>query len=275
MTVETTAEESASGTNGTGRPDRTTRYRRWSGPAVLVAAAAMALAACGGGPKSPRVANLGTSTTVGTAARDTGGSTTTTQPKGNQTVGSAARDSGGASTTTTQPKGNATALLNEWAACMRSNGDPNQAEPTVDANGGIHVTRPAGYLGTIYGPAGNSDTGAGVTCQAYLTAASTALNGGQPTQGQPPSVGTMDKYAACMRANGVPNYPDPGADQGPTSASPPNLNSPTFQKAAKECQRQVPAAESLGGTLQRGEIEIESPTGVVQEIITGTADESN
>ena len=33
------------------------------------------------------------------------------------------------------PRGNATQLVDEWAACMRSHGDPNQADPIIDATG--------------------------------------------------------------------------------------------------------------------------------------------
>jgi hypothetical protein len=31
-------------------------------------------------------------------------------------------------------------LLNEWAACMRKHGDPDQADPTIDPSKVIHIT---------------------------------------------------------------------------------------------------------------------------------------
>jgi hypothetical protein len=75
-----------------------------------------------GGSKPPAVANIATtSTPTTTAAKSTGNSPTTL------------------------PKGNAAQLLAEWAACMRSHGDPNQADPTIDANKVIEITLPAGY----------------------------------------------------------------------------------------------------------------------------------
>jgi hypothetical protein len=56
------------------------------------------------------------------------------------------------------------------------------------------------------------------------------------------------RYAACMRENGVPNFPDPvdgelalhaGADLDP--------NSPEFQAAQEACQDQAPAGLQAGG----------------------------
>src|SRR5271156_1909637 len=104
------------------------RYRRWShrrpyGLAILVAAAAIGLTACGGSPNSPHVANLGTSTTMGGGHA---GANTTTVPKG----------------------GNATQLMDEWATCMRANGDPNQTDPTIDQYGVINITIPQGVTDT-------------------------------------------------------------------------------------------------------------------------------
>ena len=99
----------------------TRRHLRPSALAVLVAAVALALAACAGGSSTPQVASLGTSASPG-AGSDPG---TTASPG----TGSG---SGGRSTPDVTP------LLNEWAACERSNGDPEQTDPTVDANGVIY-----------------------------------------------------------------------------------------------------------------------------------------
>ena len=93
-------------------------------------AAAIGLAACTGS-SSPRAATLGHSS---------GRPATTGNPAA------------------TPSKGNPTQLLTEWAACMRSHGDPDQAIPTVDTSKVIHVTQPGGYYGTMYGPTGQSDS---------------------------------------------------------------------------------------------------------------------
>src|ERR1700723_4396848 len=112
------------------RIGRVWSHRRSGGLVVLVAAA-LAPAVCGGGPSSSGVANLGKSSS-----------------------------NAGRHTTTTLSQGNPTQLLNQWAACMRSHGDPNQADPTVDANKDIDITWdpaiPGGYNGTNKGGQGNS-----------------------------------------------------------------------------------------------------------------------
>ena len=95
--------------------DRTTTYRRWR---------------AGRGPRhgdrhrrgwvqnshSPHVANLG--------------------------KGSRSLSGGSPGSTTTLPVGNPTELLDDWAACMQSHGDPDQADPTIDTNNVIHVSSP-------------------------------------------------------------------------------------------------------------------------------------
>jgi len=182
----------------------TTISRRSAGLAIFVAAAAVALAACGGGSTPPHVASLGTN----------GGDA-------------------GASTTTTVPRGNATQLLDEWAACMRSHGDPNQVDPTVDATKVIQLPLPAGYT---QGVGALLNGGGGRSCVSYMTAAQTALRGGEPPQ--TPSLATAEKFAQCMRANGVPDYADPTSGQSvvhATAGSDLNPANPTFQAASTLC----------------------------------------
>ena len=117
----------------------TTMHRRWGGLVVLVAGAAIGLAACSGS-SSPHVASLG-------------------------------KNSGdGSVSTTTMPAGSPTQLLDEWATCMRSHGDPAQVDPTVDATKVIQITLDAN-MGL------RGENGA---CGSYLSAAQTALGGGTP-----------------------------------------------------------------------------------------------
>jgi hypothetical protein len=206
------------------RRNVTRTHRRPGWLAVLAAAAGVGLAACGGGPGTPHVA------TIGKASGNHSGNSTTMPPKGNPTQ-----------------------LLNEWTACMRSNGDPNQAEPTVDASNGIHVTVPLGYFGTVYGASHNNASGAGVACQAYLTAVSVALNGGAPVP--QPSLATADKWAECMRATGVPDYPEPNG-----GGEPQNPDSPAVQNAFKVCKQKLGFFMPMaGGATTAGEIEVTNP----------------
>jgi hypothetical protein len=201
----------------------TKAYRRSGGLAALAAAAAIGLAACGGS-SSPHIASLGNSS-------------------GNS----------GGSTTTTLPKGNPTQLLDGWASCMRSHGDPTQVDPTIDANKVIHITFPASASGN--GPVGLGK-GSNDPCSAYLTAASTALRGGKPLQKPDPV--KLEKFAQCMRANGVPDFPDPSGGGLSIQVHPGsdlNPNNPTLQNASKLCAKKTGVPGFGGGTPQPGSIE--------------------
>jgi hypothetical protein len=206
------------------------RHRRAGELVVALAAVAFALAACGGS-SPPSVASLRKSGSVG---------------------------SNGGSTTTTQPTSNATALLNQWAACMRTHGDPNQADPTIDADKVIHITWnpaiPGGYNGTNKGGQGNS--GPGQYCRSYLTAAQNVLRAGRAAN--PPDPAQLEKLSECMRANGIPDFPDPvnGTLSFNAGASGDlNPNDPTFQNASKKCtQRTGVQLPGAGGPLPPGTI---------------------
>ena len=185
----------------------TTTYRRSGGLAVLAAAAAIGLAACSGGSSAPQVASLGNS--AGTSA-----------------------NSGGGGSSAATGSGNATQLLDEWTTCIRGHGDPNQADPTVDSNSDIDITMDnvsPTLAGEVHGGTG--------PCSNYLTAASAALRGGQPAP-QAPSLAVQLKYAECMRANGVPKFPDPNGSQDQSLGNV-DPNSPTFENADKVCSKKT------------------------------------
>jgi hypothetical protein len=211
-------------------------HRQLSVLAAVGALAMAGLAGCGG-PGSPHVATLGA----------TGGSTP--------------------GSTTTLPKGSPTQLLDEWATCMRANGTPGVADPTIDANGVIHITMPAtgggqgGGMSVSSGGGGKNGPGGG-PCGAYLTAASTALRGGQPPPKPDPA--KLLKFSQCMRANGIPDFPDPSGNGLQLSGGPGsdlNPNNPTFKAASKTCAKKA-GVPGLGGTsAPRGGIEEQSGTG--------------
>ena len=199
-------------------------------------------AACGGGSKSPGVASLNGS--------------------GNHS----------SSTTTTLPKGNPTQLLDEWANCERQNGDPNQVDPTIDANGVIHIHYATGPGARGGGPGAGGSGGSGVAkslgagpgggpgngpCDAYLSAASTALRGGKPFERPDPA--KLVKYSECMRANGIPDFPDPNPNGGLQLRVQPGSDldpqSTTFQNASKLCAHRTGVTALGSGTPQRGAIE--------------------
>lgn len=210
-------------------------YRR-SGVLALAVALASGLAACGGSSGS-HVASLGT---------------------GTSSAGNSATPAGSGQTGTTRASGgNATTLLDEWATCMSSHGDANQADPTVDATKVIHITLAAdvagGYDGTSHG--GQSNVGSGQYCRTYLSAAQTALRGTQQISNY--TEVQLVQVAECMRANGIPDFPDPSngnlsfnrATAGPDL----NPNNPRLRNAAKKCAEKtgvrLPGAASLAGAI--------------------------
>jgi hypothetical protein len=197
----------------------TTMYRRWGGLAVLVAGAAIVLAACSGSG-TPHVASLGKSS-------------------GEHSV-----------STTIVPAGSPTQLLDEWATCMRSHGDPDQVDPTVDAAKVIQIT-----LGTNLGLRGEDGA-----CGSYLSAAETALGGG--TSPASSDEGTALKFARCMRANGVPTYPDPTSGNNSQTVhasvgSDLNPSNPTFQAASTVCTKKTGFVSKFStGAPQPGSINL-------------------
>jgi hypothetical protein len=158
--------------------------------------------------------------------------------------------SGVATSTTTVPTGSPAQLLDEWASCMRGHGDPNQVDPTVDATKVIQVTLPAGYAGGLHGG----------MCGAYLGAAQTALGGGAQTGSS--NEATALKFAQCMRANGVSDYPDPTGNSNSgtihaSTGSDLNPANPTFQAASTLCTSKTGYQSKFSsGTPQPGSINL-------------------
>ena len=155
----------------------TKAYRRSGGLAVLAAAAAIGLAACGGS-STPHVASLGRPAAAPAAV----------------------------SPTTTLPKGNPTQLLDEWADLHAQPRRPRvrPTRPSTPTRSSTSPCRPSARRPVA---ARSAARAASQPCGAYLTAASTALRGGQPLQKPDPA--KLLKFSQCMRANGIPDFPDP------------------------------------------------------------------
>lgn len=210
-----------------------TRTCRWPGGLVVgVVAAGITLTACSHGPSSPQVASLGTSS-AHSSADPASGST-----RGGSSAGA-------------QSKGNATQLGDEWAACMRTHGDPSQSDPVINSDSDIEISMT--NVSAAMASQAHDSTG---PCGHYLAAASSALRDGQPMP-KPPSEAKLLAYARCMQANGVPKYPDPvsGSTEGPSLMNiGMSTNSPVFVKANDLCSKKtgVPSGNGPG------------PAGVVQ-----------
>ncbi len=211
-------------------------WRMWSlhtGLLAVVAGTALQTAACGGSANSPQVASLGSSSGTGS-----GSSTSSSDGSGNSLATG--------NSVTNLPTGNPTRLLNEWASCMRRYGDPGQADPVIDANKVIHVIMLPSVPGGLVGQDGKTSSGPGTHCAAYLTAASTALRDGQPPP-SPPDQAALVKYAECMRANGVADFPDPTPGGFELPGGPGSNLAPAIQNAAKVCVKKTGVDPTGGG----------------------------
>ena len=234
------------GAGGQGRRRDATGRRRDAGAmailAVVAVLAVLALAACSGGESSApqQVASLGTTTGAGTPGT---GSGTSADPE------ATAGGSGGSGVRATIA-GNVTPLLNEWAACERSHGDPDQTDPTVSADGVIYIDVPQGAQ-----PAGDLHERTG-TCSQYVAQAANELKAANPVA-PPPDQGTYLKYVACMRANGVPNFPYPDGDQTNFNGTGVDPDSPAVVRVNDLCGKKIGAPSWwINGTDTPGDIEV-------------------
>lgn len=115
----------------------------------------------------------------------------------------------------------------EFSQCMRANGVPSFPDPG-----------PRGYQ---LGPGSGIDLGSPAARRA-MNACEKYLN----QTGHPPPVPASVRrqeleFASCMRANGVPNFPDPDASgdiQFPVDS--PIPRSPAFRIAQSACNKYVP-----------------------------------
>lgn len=154
----------------------------------------------------------------------------------------------GSMSTTSVPARSPTQLLDKWTVCMRSHGDPAQVDPTVDATKVIQIT--LGWAGGL--------SGANGACGSYLSGAQEALGGG--TQTASSDQATALQFAQCMRANGVPDYPDPTGNNQPihaSSGSDLNPANPTYQAASTLCTHKTGYQSKFSnGAPQPGSINI-------------------
>ena len=145
--------------------------------------------------------------------------------------------------------------MDEWAICMRANGDPNQTDPTIDQYGVINITIPQGTTATSISSEAHGGSG---PCSQYELAAENDLRAANPVA-PPPTQAQLLQYVDCMRTHGVPDYPDPGPNNEtkfPASVDP---NSPTFEYANEVCGKQINApAWWIAGTGPPGDVVVSS-----------------
>jgi hypothetical protein len=153
-----------------------------------------------------------------------------------------------------QPAGSAVSQARSegvaFAACMRSHGVPGFPDPKVSegSGGGVSVEEVAPASAVKGNPRFRS---AQQACQKLQP-------GGGPGGGGP-SIGPAEqqqylRLAACIRAHGIPNLPDPtfsGGDVHIPGLQRSELSTPTFQKAQQACRSLIPA-RARGGSGNGG-----------------------
>jgi hypothetical protein len=167
--------------------------------AAALFGAGLLLAGCGTTSPSAGVANLGK-----TSSSLASGGTATTLPSG----ASAEKHFAGAL---------------KYSQCMRSHGVVNFPDP--NSGGGINLSS-----GTGIDPDSPQFQAAGKACRQYFPAPH--LSQAQIAHQEQ----SLLKFAACMRKNGAPNYPDPKfAANGAVTEGGPDPNLPNLQAASKAC----------------------------------------
>jgi hypothetical protein len=121
---------------------------------------------------------------------------------------------------------------------MRSNGDPNQSDPTIDSDKDIQI-----WIDTSAGneQLSNEVHSGTAPCNQYLVAAQMALRNGEPFP-QPPSAVQEVQFAECMRANGFPTWPNPsGPDDSETNFNGTGIdpNSSQVSTASNKCDNKL------------------------------------
>jgi len=202
-------------------------------PLAVVMASAL-LAGCGG--------------TSSSHAALTGGSSHNAQTK----VASAAANShAGAQTTVSgdprhKTKKPSKPSMLAFAKCMRAHGvpdfpDPSQLPPPPAGGQTMQAGSSGGFTANPNSPAYQR---ASKDCHSLAVASPVSQSQGSEM------MTAQLKFSICMRAHGVPNYPDPTStgEVGNDGATPGvNENSPAFQTAEKKCEKLRPLPPALPG----------------------------
>jgi hypothetical protein len=182
------------------------------GRSQLWAAAAVTLgltvAACAGGSQSPTVPAAGSQ------------STTTAAPAG----GSGASG------------GTAIAQAVAYSQCIRSHGVPNFPDPVQTPSGGY------GYRTAGIDPNSAAFQGALQACKALPSPWNSTGQQLSPAQQQ-----AWLTWAQCIRAHGLPDFPDPTFSGSEVHDSGVGSSSPQLQQAMDACKSQQPTVGGLGG----------------------------
>ena len=119
-----------------------------------------------------------------------------------------------------------------FAKCMRKNGVPNFPDPDADGR----------FRGVGHEAEGDPEfQNAQEACR------SLAPGGEHEKLGDPAFVEQMREFSQCMRANGLPDFPDPDPDGRLRGAGHEQRNDPQYQAASETCREKLPGGGQHGG----------------------------
>ncbi len=143
------------------------------------------------------------------------------------------------STNSSSPQAQASTQVLGYATCMRSHGVAGYPDPVVSGSGNsVKVTMSPGSANPD-SPAFRSADGA---CHHLLS------NGGEQggASGSSAQQQAQDvQFADCMRAHGVPSFPEPDHDGVFTLPATIHEQAPAFLRATRSCQKVHPASLSI------------------------------
>lgn len=190
------------------RPSRGARLRRTGLIVVALLGTGVTVAACGSASPGAGVVSLGKTTT---------------------TTGSSAAQSG----STASRENSALAYTN----CMRTHGEPNMPEPAFR---GGHINISINARSGV-DPGSPQFKAANNACERLVPKASGVAVRNTMT---PAEQNDYLRASACMRSNGVPNFPDPTFQDDSVefnSRTPIDVNSSQYKSASAKCQKLIPA----------------------------------
>ena len=86
--------------------------------------------------------------------------------------------------------------------------------------------------------------------------ASTGSSGSSRAAGATSSAANLVAFAQCMRAHGIPNYPDPSSVSGPIDENQLGVSDTVYETAKTTCDRLYPQPQSAGiTTAQQQQVE--------------------
>ena len=126
--------------------------------------------------------------------------------------------------------------LHSAAQCIRAHGIPGFPDPTVTSGGQVYINK-SQLLAVSSAVLNHAFT----ACRTELATAGFEAGRRHPTALAPAQISQILGFARCMRAHGIPNFPDPAPGTGEITLPPgTSKNSPVLRAATRTCQHYLP-----------------------------------